>query len=82
MGAIVGKKDIMDCALKTFISSVFWTEKIGPASALAFIKKHKKLKLGNKLTEIGKEIKKYGLVPQNTVGLKLKFQALILQALK
>ena len=41
MSAIVGKKNIMECALKTFISSVFWSEKVGPASALAFIKKHK-----------------------------------------
>ena len=67
MGAIVGKK-ILWIVFKTFISSVFWTENWS-CSALAFIKKHKKLKLGNKLTEIGKEIKKYGLVPQNTVGL-------------
>ena len=44
MGAIIGRKDIMDYTIKTFISARFWT-KVGPASALAFIKKHKKLKL-------------------------------------
>jgi len=58
MAAILGKKEIMDYALKTFISSVFWTEKVGPASALAFIKKHKRLNLGKKLTLIGRKIKK------------------------
>ena len=31
MGAIIGKKRIMKFSTKTFISSVFWTEKIGPA---------------------------------------------------
>ena len=58
MSAIVGKKEIMKFALKTFISSVFWTEKTGPASALAFIKKYKKLKAHKKLIKVGKEIKK------------------------
>ena len=61
MGAIIGKKKIMDYALKTFVSSVFWTEKVGPASALAFIKKYKKLKLGKKLIETGKQIKRIWL---------------------
>ena len=51
MGAIIGKKKIMDCVLKTFVSSALWTEKVGPASALAFIKKHKKL---NVLKKIGR----------------------------
>lgn len=58
MSAIIGKKEIMNFALKTFVSSVFWTEKVGPASALAFIKKHKRLKIGNKLTQVGKKVKK------------------------
>tara|TARA_B100000965_G_C19563682_1_gene745795 strand:+ start:302 stop:1627 length:1326 start_codon:yes stop_codon:yes gene_type:complete len=58
MGAIVGKKKIMDYALKTFISSVFWTEKLGPACALTFIKKHKKHNISRKLIATGKEIKK------------------------
>tara|TARA_B100000035_G_scaffold313285_1_gene326642 strand:- start:209 stop:1531 length:1323 start_codon:yes stop_codon:yes gene_type:complete len=61
MGAIIGRKKIMDYALKTFVSSVFWTEKVGPASALAFIKKYKKLKLGKKLIETGKQIKRIWL---------------------
>ena len=58
MSAIIGKKEIMNFALKTFVSSVFWTEKVGPASALAFIKKHRRLKIGNKLKQVGKRVKK------------------------
>lgn len=58
MGVILGRKDIMNYTFQTFISSVFWTEKIGPTSAIAFIKKHKKLNLGKKLNIIGKKIKK------------------------
>ena len=73
MGAIIGKKKIMDYALKTFVSSVFWTEKVGPASALAFIKKHKKLKLGKKLVKTGKNIKKiwFEAAKKNNLAIKI-----------
>tara|TARA_Y100000590_G_scaffold213372_1_gene241814 strand:- start:78483 stop:79814 length:1332 start_codon:yes stop_codon:yes gene_type:complete len=57
MGAIIGKNRIMKNATKTFISSAFWTERIGPSCAVAFIKKHKRLNLGNILIEKGKKIK-------------------------
>ena len=57
MGAIIGKNRIMKNAAKTFISSAFWTERIGPSCAVAFIKKHKKLNLGNILIGKGKKIK-------------------------
>ena len=58
MGAIIGRKEIISLALKSFISSSFWTEKVGPACALTFIKKHRKLNLGYKLNNIGLKIKK------------------------
>ena len=57
MGAIVGKKKIMDISLQTFISSVFWTERLGPACALEFIKNFRKKKVNLKLIKIGKKIK-------------------------
>ena len=57
MGAIIGKKKIMQYAEKTFLSSAFWTEKTGPATAVEFIKKHKKLNLGKILENKGKKIK-------------------------
>ena len=47
----------MQYAEKTFLSSAFWTEKTGPATAVEFIKKHKKLNLGKILENKGKKIK-------------------------
>ncbi len=35
IGAVIGKRSVMDAAQSTFISSTFWTERIGPAAALA-----------------------------------------------
>ena len=47
----------MNSSLNTFISSAFWTERLGPACALEFIKKFKKNKVHKKLIENGKKIK-------------------------
>ena len=45
--AIIGKRDVMDYAQESFISSTFWTERIGSAAALAtidFMEKNKSWK--------------------------------------
>jgi len=56
MAAIIGKKEMMDSAQKTFISSTFWTERIGPVAALATIRKMKRIKLPAYLSRIGRSI--------------------------
>lgn len=53
MAAIIGKAKIMSAAQKTFISSTYWTDRIGPSAALASIKKHKKMKVYEHLIKIG-----------------------------
>ena len=57
MGAIIGIQKVMKFANKTFLSSAFWTERLGPSCSLAFIKKHQKLNLGKILIKKGKIIK-------------------------
>ncbi len=57
MAAIIGKKQVMQTAQETFISSTYWTERIGPASALATIKKMLKENAPEQLEKIGREIK-------------------------
>jgi glutamate-1-semialdehyde 2,1-aminomutase len=37
MGAIIGKSDVMDAAQDTFISSTYWTERVGFVASLATI---------------------------------------------
>ena len=37
INAVVGKKHIMSASSKTFISSTFWTERLGPSAALKTI---------------------------------------------
>ena len=58
MAAIIGNAQVMQAAQKTFISSTNWTERIGPAAALATINKHKQLDAGKHLVAIGQQIQK------------------------
>ena len=76
MGAIIGKKKIMKNATKTFISSAFWTERIGPACAVAFIKKHKKLNLGKILITKGKKIKNVWKKSAKDAGLDIEINGI------
>ncbi len=54
IAAIIGKSEVMESAQRTFISSTYWTERIGPAAALATLKKHQRLNAGARLMEIGR----------------------------
>jgi glutamate-1-semialdehyde aminotransferase len=56
MAAVIGRAEIMDAAQDTFISSTYWTERIGPAAALATINKLKKKNVPEHLSNVGKQI--------------------------
>ena len=54
MGAIIGRKDIMQAAQGSFISSTYWTERIGSVASLTAIKKMQKLNTPEHLIKMGK----------------------------
>ena len=56
--AVIGKKKVMKFAEKTFISSTFWTDRVGTAAALETLKIMKEKKSWIKISNIGKYIKK------------------------
>ena len=51
--AVIGKEEIMQSAQSTFISSTFWTERIGPTAALKSLEVMKKIKSWDKITKTG-----------------------------
>ena len=57
INAIIGKREIMQAARDTFISSTFWTERIGPTAALETLKIMENTKSWNKISNIGAKIK-------------------------
>ncbi len=56
--AVVGKKEVMQSAQDTFISSTFWSERIGFAAALKTINEFEKNNVAKHLIEIGSYISK------------------------
>ena len=58
IAAIIGKAEIMETAQKSFISSTYWTERVGFVAALATLRKHKSLNTGDHLMKIGSKIQK------------------------
>lgn len=56
IGAIIGKGTIMQAAQRSFISSTCWTERTGPAAAVATLRKHRELQVGKHLIAIGERV--------------------------
>lgn len=61
--AIIGKREVMEAAQTTFISSTFWTERIGPTAAL-------------KTLEVMERIKSWDTITQTGLTIRLGWQAL------
>ncbi len=76
INAVLGNKDIMNASNKTFISSTFWTERMGPIAALETLKQMEKIKSWELISNIGKNIKKNWLKISKNNGLKIKVQGL------
>jgi glutamate-1-semialdehyde 2,1-aminomutase len=53
ISAVIGKRAIMEAAQSTFISSTNWTERLGPAAAIATIKKYQSMDVQNHINHIG-----------------------------
>ncbi|MBM9577341.1 aminotransferase class III-fold pyridoxal phosphate-dependent enzyme [Leptospira sp. 201903070] len=54
--AVIGKRDVMETAQSTFISSTFWTERIGPSAAIKTLEVMNQLQSWDTITAIGKKI--------------------------
>ena len=56
--ATIGKREVMEAAQTTFISSTFWTERIGPTAALKTLEVMGRIKSWDIITETGLNIRK------------------------
>lgn len=55
---IIGRREIMEAAQSTFISSTFWTERIGPTAALATLKVMEQIQSWDIITQTGLNIRR------------------------
>jgi glutamate-1-semialdehyde 2,1-aminomutase len=54
---VIGKREVMDSAQSTFISSTFWTERVGPTAALKTLEIMEREKSWEQITNTGKSIR-------------------------
>ena len=73
MGAVIGRRDVMQAAQKSFISSTYWTESIGPTAALATIKKMREANVVDHIAKVGKMVQEgWGkLADKHSIKLKI-----------
>jgi glutamate-1-semialdehyde aminotransferase len=77
MAAIIGKRAVMQAAESTFISSTYWTERIGPAAALATIRKHRACNVPQHLRRIGQMARDGWRLAADRAGLPIQIGGLV-----
>lgn len=71
MGAVIGRREVMQSAQKTFISSTYWTEGVGPAAALATINKFASHKVQETLVQRGQQVNAGWKAAADETGMKI-----------
>jgi len=74
--AVVGKKSVMEAAQTSFISSTFWTERIGPTAALKTLEVMESIKSWEIITEIGNKIRLGWQELADASGLKISISGI------
>lgn len=59
IGAVIGTRQMMQGAEKSFISSTYWTERIGPAAALAAMQRMEETRVWEHVQKIGSAVISY-----------------------
>ena len=69
--ATIGKREVMEAAQTTFISSTFWTERIGPTAALKTLEVMERIKSWDTITKTGLNIRQGWQKLADKHGLKI-----------
>ena len=72
MSAIVGTSEVMKYAATTFMSSTNWSERVGPAAALATIRKYEKYSVHEFLRDYGNQVTSGWLKAASENGLTIE----------
>ena len=74
--ATIGRRSVMDAAQSTFISSTFWTERIGPTAALKTLEVMERERSWETITSIGLKLRKEWQNLADRHGLKISHNGL------
>lgn len=76
ISAVIGKSSVMSSAQDTFISSTFWTERVGYVAGLATINKFIEDKVHKHLIKMGSNVNKIWKKAANEAGIKISINGL------
>ncbi len=76
MAAVIGRRAVMEAAQRTFISSTYWTERIGPVAAISTIKKMQSFNVPEHLCKIGNHIRELWRSAAERHGLNIKIHGI------
>jgi len=76
MAAIIGISAVMQAAQGSFISSTYWTERIGPVAALATIRKHRRCNVAEHLVKVGESVQSGWQAAAGRHGLSISTQGI------
>jgi glutamate-1-semialdehyde aminotransferase len=71
MAAIIGKGEVMQAAQSTFISSTYWTDRVGPAAALATVRKFQRCDVSRHLIRSGEMVRNGWQLAAERAGLSI-----------
>lgn len=77
MSALIGRRAVMEAAQTTFISSTFWTEKIGPTAALAAMRKYRRESVHKHQIAVGTAVREGWTRAAERAGLPIKINGLL-----
>lgn len=76
MAAVIGRAAVMEAAQRSFISSTYWTERVGPVAALACIRKYRDLNVSAHQVAVGNKVKALWRDAGQRTGLKVHVDGL------
>lgn len=72
LSAVIGRKEVMEAAQQTFISSTFYTERVALAATLKNVEVYVRDKVWEKQIEVGKKVKQGWLEAAEAYGLSIE----------
>jgi Glutamate-1-semialdehyde aminotransferase len=73
--AVVGREEVMQVAQSSFVSSTFWSERIGPTAALATLDEMARLESWEKLVAAGRQVKNGWTQIGEQSGVDIRYRA-------
>lgn len=74
--SVIGKRNVMEAAQKSFISSTFWTERIGPTAGITTLNVMEEERSWEVITEQGSKIQQGWTELNNSLDLKIKISGI------